>query len=113
MLTGLQLPTENRDALAHPNEAVSGAAALVDARAVAVVGHADLDLVVAVAERHTRVSGVRVLECVSKRLLHDPEAREVDRRPHPLALALDLEVHVEAGRSGALEERSEEHTSEL
>jgi len=62
-------------ALAHPDEAVPQAVG--PGGALAVVAHLDLQLVGAVAHRHVRVAGVRVLERVRESLLDDAVRREI------------------------------------
>jgi hypothetical protein len=75
--------------------------------AVAGVGHDEFERVGAVAEQHRSVRAPGVLDDVGQRLLQDPECREVDALGERARVALDGEVHPQAGRARALEQSVE------
>src|SRR5205823_10380493 len=90
---GVEASAEHGHTLADPGEAA--AAAVSVAVRGAVVGHLDLELVVAIAQDDSRGGWARVLERIRQRLLDDPECGQLQGgRKHP-AFALDLESHVE------------------
>src|SRR3954447_18215850 len=94
---GFDLPPEHRDAFAHAHEALAGDGAVrgLSRDATPIVAYVDLDIMLAVADGHLGARRAGVLECVSERLLDDPEGRQVDARLEPPLLALDRQVHVE------------------
>src|SRR3954452_17032396 len=72
--------------------------------ATPIVAYVDLHVMLAVLERALRLRGAGVLQRFAKRLVDDPERRQVDARFEPLLLALDREVDVETGVAGAVDE---------
>ena len=77
------------------------------ARPSTVVEHLELDVVAAVANRHPRLRGPRVLERVRQRLLHDPVGGEVDAGRQRPRLALDRELDGQADAAHLLDQRVE------
>src|SRR4051794_18659407 len=106
---GFDLAPEHRNALAHAHQALAGHGAILGCSpdATPIVAYVDLHVIVAVAEPHRRTGGTGVLEGVAQCLLDDPERRQVDARLEPLALALDLDVDLEARLARPLHERVE------
>src|SRR5438128_9053352 len=74
--TSLQLAAVDRDALAHPDEAVP--ASVAAAGAAAVVAHRQLDVPVAVANHDLRPQRAGVLEGIRQALLDEPVGSQVD-----------------------------------
>src|SRR3954451_25101359 len=103
---GFDLAPEHRNALAHAHKALAGHGAILGCSpdATPIVAYVDLHVIVAIAELDRGARRAGVLERVPERLLDDPERRQVDARLEPLAVALDLQVHLEAGLAGPLDE---------
>src|SRR3954447_22975904 len=103
---GFDLPPEHRNAFAHAHEALAGHGAVggLCRDAAPIVAYVDLDVMLAVSDRHPGACRTGVLERVPERFLDDPEGRQVDSRLEPPLLALDRQVHVEAGLAGTLHE---------
>src|SRR4051812_49021300 len=95
---GFDLAPEHCHAFAHAHQALAGHGAILGCSpdATPIVAYVDLHVIVAVAELDLGARGTGVLERVAERLLDDPEGRQVDSRLESLALALDLEIHLEA-----------------
>src|SRR3954462_15870688 len=94
---GFDLPPEHGDAFAHADESLAGHGAVggLSRDAATIVAYVDLDVMLAVSDRHFGSCRAGVLERVAECLLDDPEGREVHPRLEPPLLALDRQVHVE------------------
>src|SRR3954470_13230117 len=106
---GFDLASEHRDAFAHAHEALAGHGAILGCGpdATTIVAYVDLHVIVPVPELDRGPCRTGMLERVAERLLDDPEGRQVDAGFEPLALALDHQVHLEAGLARALDQRVE------
>src|SRR5581483_6351649 len=102
---GLELAAVDRDALAHPDQAVPSFVAV--AVAAPVVAHRQLDVPVAVADEHLRPARPRMLERVRQALLNEAVRGQVDARRQLLRLALDPELDRQAGLARMLDEARE------
>ena len=90
----------------HPDEPAPLVRWLDDARRAraALVVHGDLERFLAVAHDDARATAARVLERVRERLLDDPVRRDREARVEHPRLALDDQLHLEAGGSELLEQ---------
>ena len=95
---------EHPHPLAHAHEAVPGARELRARAAVAAVGDAHLERVLAPLEPHLRRRAAGVLDGVGQRLLHDAVDGELGARAEEAALAADLERHGQARLARALDQ---------
>ena len=93
--------------LAHADQPVAGADQLGARPAVTVVGHEDLERVVAPGERDLRRRAAGVLDRVGQRLLYDAVDRELGAGGQRPSRPGHRERDREAGRTRALDQRAE------
>ncbi len=104
----LQGAAEPGRTLAHTEDANTGCAAVAVAALDRVVLDRHAQPVVSVGEVDVGGSSRRVAADVGERLLQDPEGGELNRLRNPWwLLAVDLEVHVEAGVPSLLDQRAD------
>src|SRR5690349_19647559 len=101
----IEPPAEEGNALAHPDESVSTAAAVHDADPVVLDGH--IEQVGSVCERDDRARRAGVAQHVRQRLLDDAVRGEIDAWRKIPRLPMDDELRLEAGAARALDERPE------